>query len=52
MAIQFSNYRFPEEAPTPESFAYEPEEGTFVMDLGPLLKMAAPAGSTKDDSEF
>jgi len=52
MAIQFSNYRFLKEAPPPESFAYEPEEGIFVMDLGPLLKMATPTGSTADDSEF
>ena len=52
MAIRFSNYRFLEESPTPESFAYEPEEGVLVMDLGPLLKMMVSAGSTEDDSEF
>ena len=56
MAIRFSNYRFLEEAPAPESFAYEPEEGIFVMDLGPLLKMMAPAGLgagfSEDEDEF
>ena len=52
MAIQFNNYRLLEEVPTSESFAYEPEEGVFVVDLGPMLKMVAPAVSTEDDSEF
>jgi hypothetical protein len=52
MSIQFSNYHFLEKPPTPESFAYEPEEGIFVMDLGPLLEMMTPDEFSEDESEF